>query len=226
MPVIMVYQDFESFSKSKHEGDFVIKPSHASGAAILVGKKFKTEINQGAKTKHFRFITIAADDYPMYEDLVLEVVRNWFDSDYSSGDTKFPEITYSRLTPKVLVEPLLNFGDLMVPDDFKFHVYRGAVRFIQVDSNRLSGHERSFFTPTWEKIDATVIFPRLKSQIEAPSCLEEMIAIAEKLSFGLELARIDFLMNGTDLFVSEISLFPDGGFGRFNSPELRERCET
>ncbi len=58
--------------------------------------------------------------------------------------------------------------------------------------------------------------------IPVPKKLDEMIGVAEKRAKGPELARIDFLMNGTDVFVNEISLFPDGGFGRFNVPALKK----
>lgn len=225
MPVIKVCDDFTSFLEFKPQGEFVIKPSHASGAAILVGENFSTDLNDKSKKKVFRFLTIASGEYPLHADLVSREVQRWLNSDYSCGDTKFPEKVYSRLHRKVLIEPLLHFEKLIVPNDYKLHVYRGKVRFIQVDTNRLGGHERSFFTPSWESLNVTVIFPKIRILIDPPSTLNKMVAIATKLAEGLEMARIDFLMDNSELYVSEISLFPDGGFGKFDLPELKPLLE-
>ncbi len=96
------------------------------------------------------------------ENCISEIAQRWFNADYSYNYTKFPELTYSKLYASVLIEPLLKHEGLPIPNDYKFHVYKGHVRFIRVDSERMPQHKRNFFDPYWKHVDASVWFHKVK----------------------------------------------------------------
>jgi hypothetical protein len=215
-----------SYAHELHECDlpseFVIKPSHASGAAIIVKQDESTDVKADLKSSSLGITIVNTSDFNEYKESVINKLQYWLDSDYSYNPTKFPENVYSRLTPCLIVEPLLKLEGFAVPHDYKFHYLKGKLRFIQVDYDRISDHKRQFFTSNWERIHDSVIFSPGVEKLQRPHKLQEMIEVSSELSSDLEMVRIDFMVSQTNLYVSEISLFPDGGFGKFNRGAFKE----
>lgn len=122
---------------------------------------------------------------------------------------------YNRFERQVLVEPLV--GELgSVPWDYKFFVFSGRVAYVQVDTDRFTGHKRCFYDREWRKQPFSLHYPFEPRDIPRPGHLEKMVIAAEELGRDLDFVRIDFYDLEDGPLFGEITFAPDAGHGRFN----------
>lgn len=101
------------------------------------------------------------------------------------------------------------------PSDYKFYVFDGVPRLIQVNAGRGSGQETAtFYTPDWVKLPARwVSIP--DGDNPRPATLPTMLDHAARLGAGLDFIRVDlYEVNGEPWF-GELSPYPGGGMMRF-----------
>ena len=144
----------------------------------------------------------------------LDEIKGWLKIDYHRESR---ERNYKDLIPKIIVEPLI--FDSKNIQDYKFFCNKGLPKFIQVDSNRNTGHTRSFYTMDWIKLDFTLAYPMTESAVPKPECLDEMIDVSKKISKFFSCVRVDFYTDGINCFVGEITHCPESSNGRFIPPE-------
>lgn len=128
------------------------------------------------------------------------------------------EWAYQVIEPQVLVEEVLHASDGGELCDFRFYVFDGVVRVINVGSAtyRKRG-ENVFLTPDWEPIALTQYYESLPDPLpERPEKLAEMIAAAERLGKGIDFIRADLYQTTRGVMLGEITLYPGGGL--VNSP--------
>src|SRR5258708_23084794 len=101
------------------------------------------------------------------------------------------EWAYKQIAPRVLIEELLQDDDGVLPDDYKFHVFRGKVRMIQVHYDRFAAHHINLYDENFRLLDVDYQGPHSTDRRTPPDCLPAMIAIAEKLAAEFPYARID-----------------------------------
>lgn len=160
-----------------------IKPTHASAEIIL-------------RTKG--------------EPVDRERIKGWFALNYY---LKSREPHYQRLTPKVIVEPLIFGSDTI--EDYKIFCYEGEPRIIQVDVERFTGHKRKFFDAEWNELDFSIIYPRASYAIPRPDTLAEMLSVARALSRDFSFVRIDLYTDNRSVLVGEITHCSDNAGGVF-----------
>jgi hypothetical protein len=190
VPTLALLRTADEVDEFPFPRDCCIKPTHASGELVL-----------------------RKDGEPMD----LERIRGWFSLNYY---LKSREPHYLRLTPKVIVEPLI-FGPDAI-DDYKIFCFEGCPRIIQVDVDRFTDHKRKFFDTSWNELDFSIIYPRASREIRRPDNLDEMLAVARVLSQEFPLVRIDQYTNNQRVLVGEITHCPDNAGGIF-SPRCAEK---
>ncbi len=137
--------------------------------------------------------------------------RRWLRRPYG---TLLHEWLYSRIEPRLLVEPFVGLNGV-VPSDFKLFVFGGKVAFVQVDTDREHAHKRVIFDRHWYRLPVAFEFPIERRPIARPASFERMVAAAERLAAPYDFARVDFYdVGGTPLF-GEITLYPGSGLDRF-----------
>lgn len=132
------------------------------------------------------------------------------------------ESWYDEVPPKVIIEEL--FVDKLhgIPRDYKFFVFGGVCRAIQVDCGRFSSHTRAFYDSEWCELPFGLKRPRA-SPVPRPSRLEEMVQLAEVLAGPLSFARVDlYLIDDSDIKFGEITLAPGAGWERFSPRKYDE----
>jgi len=176
---------------------------------ILKGKGFVIKANHGSGMNKI----FAIGSLPTMKD--LDDVCKWFDYDSSLiGREKH----YALINRKVFVEELLDFNIR----DYKFHVFKGKVEFVQIDLDRFIGHKRNIYDAHWNLQTFDINYPKSDILIEKPKNLQEMINLAEKISapyiFG-SFVRVDFYVNNNLIYLGEITFHPGGGVEPFDSYE-------
>lgn len=130
----------------------------------------------------------------------IDRIIGWFGL---SHYRKSRERNYKTLRPKVIVEPILfNQPDIT---DYRFFCYRGEVRLISLDIGKYSNYTRAFYDPDWNVQPFSLQYPRHETILRRPANLEEMKAIARRLSAGFNLVRVDIYSNGVECFVGELT---------------------
>jgi hypothetical protein len=140
-------------------------------------------------------------------------IRRWFSANqYDVGRGA----NYRGLRPKVIVEPIL-FGSTN-NQDFKIHCVLGVPKLIQVDSDRQSDHHRNFYTPAWDFLPFSLLYPLGKASA-APPNLRELLSLARALSADFSFIRVDLYTDGNAIFVGELTNCPGNGNEPFSSSE-------
>jgi hypothetical protein len=142
-----------------------------------------------------------------------EEANAWLDYDHY---LMHREWAYGNVKRQLLIEPFI--GEEQAPNDYKFWVFDGAVRFIQVDHGRFSRHTRQFYTPNWKRLDFKMNYPALPANDSAPPHLEEMLRAARVLSDGFRFVRVDLYDTAQGPLFGELTFAPEAGLCRFDPP--------
>ncbi|MBE0410273.1 MAG: hypothetical protein IBX69_11135, partial [Anaerolineales bacterium] len=145
---------------------FVIKATHGSGPGFISFIKNK---HQFGKVK--------------LKTTVIELLKNKY-------GTITNEWWYTKIRPRVIIEEMLNDETFGIPVDYKFYVFHGEAKFIQVDYFRFKDHSRTFYDKEWHPQEFTLKYP-LGILTAKPKLHAEMISIAECLGKDFDFIRVD-----------------------------------
>jgi TupA-like ATPgrasp len=126
---------------------------------------------------------------------------------------------YRGVEPLAFAEEFLLTREGAIPVDYKFFVFAGKVRMIQVDLDRFTAHSRCLFDPDWHLLAGVMGYPRGTGAARPPG-LEEMIECAERCSCGIDFVRADFYNVDGRIVFGELTNYPGGGFEAFTPPSF------
>lgn len=171
----------------------VVKSNHSSAQIIFLNRE--TDVDAAARE---------ANAWLTYDHHVIH--REW---------------AYGQVQREVLIEPFV--GGAKAPDDYKFWVFDGAVRFIQVDQGRFNAHTRQFYTPGWKRLDVAMNYPAAPANVSAPAHLGEMLEAATALADGFRFVRVDLYDTATRPLFGEMTFAPEAGLCRFEPRDFDRR---
>jgi hypothetical protein len=190
--VVETYQvvsDPDAIDFDRLPDQYVVKANHGSGTNLIVRRA-------------------SAPD----REAIRAACRKWLGQPFG---TYTHESWYQPVRRQILIERLLEDSGRAVPLDFKCFVFHGRVAFIQVDFDRFTRHTRTFYDRAWRRQPWGLLYPP-GPDLPRPSRLDDLIALAEQLSGGLDFIRIDlYCVNDCDLYFGEFSICPEAGWGRF-----------
>ncbi len=187
-----VYQQVSEIPWDDLPEKFVLKATHASGWNLIVPDKSRLDRHQA-----------------------METCRRWLNSSYSARSR---EPVYADIPPRIICVEYLGDPDTEL-FDYKLYCFNGKVRLIHVDTERFSGHQRTFYTPDWQRLPFAYTYPTRSEDVQQPAALKEMIALAERLAGTIPFVRVDFFYIHNQIVFGEMTFFPDAGFGAFTPPE-------
>lgn len=169
-------------------------------------EKFVIKGNHGSK-----MVKIVSKKTDGFEQL-RELTRSWMELDYYKIGR---ENVYKDLKKYLLVEEKLDDPFSDVPPDFKFHCFHGKVEFVQVDSDRFSGHKRNLYDRDFVPLHVEYGFPQ-GDNIPRPKAYRQALAIAERLAGDFNFIRVDLFLIGDQVYFGELTNFPDNGLAAFS----------
>jgi TupA-like ATPgrasp len=192
---------------------YAVKPTHGSGAIVLVSAQAAPDARLPEPGAAWRYSHVRPDAFEP-EDLV-RVGAEWLGRAFGGGPNK--EWAYSRVPRRILVEEFLRDADGGIPDDYKFFVFHGHCRYIQVVSGRFRRKAEDFYLPNWDRLDLRAgKRPSAGTQLPRPANLDEMIDVAQRLGAATDFVRVD-LYNLPDRPVfGELTNYPAGGYAPFS----------
>ena len=192
-PLLGVYDSVKDINWQELPEKFVIKATHGSGWNIICYDKRKF------------------DKADAEEKLIQWLAQNYYH--------KVREWQYKFIQPKVIIEPLLEGDAEHGLVEYQIYCFDGIAKFVQVDIDCNNEHTRLFLTPDWKKMPFTIVrFPIYEGDFPKPQNFDEALSIAEKLTQGMPFCRLDLHLIDDQIFVSEMTLQPAGGFMKFDPP--------
>jgi hypothetical protein len=188
VPTLAMLRRPEEVASFAFPAPCIIKPTHSSGRRLVRRR----------------------DDDPVDR----AEIRRWFRHNFHR---RTREANYRDLTPKVIVEELLQFGGRL-PDDFKIYCFAGRARLVHVMPNRLTHPIAGcIYSETWRRLPFTIKGPA-SPDVPRPVNLEAIIEAAERLAAPFSYMRVDLYTDGTRIYIGELTSVPAGAHLRFDPP--------
>ena len=162
-------------------------------------------------------VTFIREGQPIFAEKTRKEVKAHLDNPFATHTDEWP---YGKISPRIIVEPMLLEHHGALPVDYKFHVFSGKTQFIQVDVGRFHNHRRDFYDPTWKKQSFELKYPMLDRSLPRPEVLGEMIAVAELLGAHFHYVRIDLYNVMNKVIFGEATFFPGAGYLHFKPQKI------
>lgn len=141
------------------------------------------------------------------ESVDFEKILGWL-NDRLYDRTREPNYRY--LKSKYIVEELV--FDNVAPTDYKFFVFNGTPRLIQVDIDRFGDHRRDFYDVYWKKLALSLKYENSTVLMTKPKKFAAMLDIAGVFGQLFKFVRVDFYVSQEGRFqLGECTFFPDNG---------------
>lgn len=148
--------------------------------------------------------------------------QNWFH--------EAREPTYRNITPRIMVEALLPSTPAQPLSEYSFWCFAGRVELIEVAQVRLvagAGGGRAevrqlFFGRDWTRRDVARQYPAIEGPVPRPEKLDEMVAVAERLTAPFPFCRADLYEAEGGVRFGELTFSPSASYVRFR-PDAEER---
>jgi hypothetical protein len=173
---------------------------------INLPKKYVMKPNHGSG-----WIRIIHDSRTIDLAELIRDAENWLSRNYGLEWFEWP---YENITPYVIFEELLEIHG-RIPVDYKFFCFNGEPRFIQVDTDRFSGHKRNLYDCDFNLLPVKIGYENHIDQVNKPRTLDEMLSVARQLAHGLDFIRVDLYSLEDRVVFGELTNYPGRGEERF-----------
>ncbi len=199
IPTLGVWDRVEDIDWDSLPDQFVLKTTHGGGGGGVVICPDKSKFGRKAAEKKLSASMKANAGRTLREKPYLKVPKRIIAEKYMADSTR----------------PVV--GDLA---DYKFFCFDGRVKLFKVDYGRFVEHHANYYSPEGEllPLGEVGLLPDFKHIEVLPDNIDEMIAIAEKLSKGFRFLRVDLYDISGQIYFGELTFYPAGGVGAF-SPE-------
>ena len=184
-----IYDKFDDIDFEKLPNQFVMKCTHDSGGIVICKDKTKLDIKKAKKK-----------------------IEKSLKTNYYYRGREWP---YKNVKPRIIIEEYLSDGSGKSINDYKFFCFDGVAESVMVCTERETGHPKFyFFDKEWNLKKYNI---RGKEAPEGftlpkPDCIDEMFALAEKLSKGIPYVRVDLYCIDGLVYFGEMTFYPDSGF--------------
>lgn len=206
VPTLGVWDKVEEIEWDTMPEQFVLKTTHGGGGGGVVICTDKSRLDrQRAVAKLNK--SLEHDIYALF--------REW---PYKNVPRRI--IAEQFLVPVKLTEGSEHY-ELF---DYKFFCFNGKVKFFKVDYGRFVDHHANYYSPTGELLDfgEAELLPDPNQRIVLPNNLNDMIALAEKLSYQEPFLRVDFYNVDGKIYFGELTFYPASGMGKWTSDQVDE----
>ncbi len=197
IPLLGVYDNFESIDFSSLPNKFVIKPTHTSGDVIICKDKQNLDYNR-----------------------MQEIANGWLKKDYYKCNREWP---YKNINRKIIVEEFLGSGALI---DYRIWCFNGKAKYIYQyineapdDGSKPEPTHCNIYDTDWRLVPFHQAFKPTQKKYKKPDYIDTMIELAEKLSNKIPFLRVDYYYVDNRIYIGELTFFPGAGLSKFHPNE-------
>ncbi len=132
------------------------------------------------------------------------------------------EVNYRGLQRRILVETYYSEDGIAPADDYKVFCFAGEPKMIQVDRGRFGNHRRRFFSPRWQALPFSYIYPS-RGEFPRPEFLGALLDLSRRLAAPFGFVRVDFLVADGRIKVGELTSCPQSALGVFRPVGFDQR---
>ena len=136
---------------------------------------------------------------------LIATCQGWLRQNYHAVTREW---AYRNVTPRIVVEELIDDGNGITPHDYKLFVFNGRTEFILVIMGRFEERSHAVLTPDWQPVDVIWPYTGRPGTAAPPPHLAEMLRAAEQLGCDMDFVRIDFYDTPEKLFFGELTATP------------------
>lgn len=210
IPLVGVYEQPENVVLGDLPDECVIKPSHGSGAVMILSnreglEKKIAQFNSLDLWKRFEF-----SKENVTETGLQSVLNFWLKTSYYNDCGHYPEFAYKHVKPRILIEKLLKSG-VNIASDYRFFIFNGICEYVEVDQSWNNSPTRDMFDVDWRPVQVQLKFPKAVTPPPRPVEFPKMIALAEKLADGVDHVRVDFYLIDNQIYFGEMTNYHTSG---------------
>ncbi len=127
----------------------------------------------------------------------------------------FREWSYLGIPRRVLVEKMLIAENGQPPVDYKFYVFHGEVKIIQIDTDRFDDHYQLYLDKNWETLPFRKDCKPMDGPPPKPARLDKLLELAVAIGSQFDFVRVDLYDTPEGIFFGETTFYPGAGDGRF-----------
>ena len=190
VPTIGKWSNANDISIDTLPNQFVLKCTHDSGSIIVCKDKNEFNLEDAKKKLHKH----------------LKKNTFWFGREWP----------YKTANPQIIAEPYLQDRATNELRDYKFFCFGGTVKCFKVDFDRFTCHRANYYDgKRLLRIGECACPPDFGRVISLPKNLLKMEQLAEELAGSLPFVRVDFYNVDGHIYFSELTFYPNSGFGKF-----------
>jgi hypothetical protein len=210
IPLVGIFASAEDVWLGALPDECVIKPSHGSGAVVILSnrtgvKKNVPNVKSLDLWGRFEFMKVDIDDYAM-----REVLNSWLETSYYNDCGHYPEFAYKNIKPKILIEELLT-SDENIAADYRFFIFNGVCEYIEVDQSWNASPSRDMFDLNWNSVDVQLKYPKALVPPRKPDEFAKMVTLAETLADNVDHVRVDFYLIDDQIYFGEMTNYHTSG---------------
>ncbi|MEH5099661.1 ATP-grasp fold amidoligase family protein [Atlantibacter hermannii] len=193
-----VYKHGNDIDFSRLPNQFVLKCNHDCGSTLLCLDKHQFDIPAALRR------------------LNLAMKRNMY--------YRTREWQYKNIPPVILCEEYIDLfsgnNRETTPEMLRIHCFHGSPYFIEADFTDTQGQGFiNVYDREWNLQPLQMEYPNTVHDIPRPALLQQALSSAQSLSKQLDYCRVDLMLQGTDIYFSEITLSPRRGKLTLSPPE-------
>lgn len=196
IPTLGVWDRFEDIDFDALPNQFVLKCTHDSGGLVICRDKTQFD-KDAAKSK----------------------IKKCMKRNYYLHAREWP---YKNVRPRIIAEKYMEDAETQELRDYKFFCFNGIPKIMFVSSERQSRKEEvkiDFFDMDYNHLPIRKGHPNAPVLPKKPEAFETMKVLAEKLSSGVPLLRVDFYEVNGKCYFGELTFSSGGGMGPFDPEE-------
>ena len=197
IPTLGCWDKFDDIDFDKLPNQFVLKTTHGGGNTGVVICKDKSIFDKN-KAKIRLEKSLKSDIY--------RSLKEW---------------QYKNVTKRIIAEKFIESSKQQNLIDYKFFCFNGEPKYCQVIAGRESDTTIDWYDNEWihQDFHEPKDYPFSKDGHTKPSCFDEMLDLASKLSAGQPFLRVDFYEIDNQVKFGELTFFPTSGMGGFEPME-------
>ncbi len=192
IPLLGVWDQFDDIDFNSLPNQFAIKTNHGSSWNIIVKDKEQFDV-EDAKKKFTR----------------------WLNTNFALAYGQ--ELHYMNIRPRIIAE---EYHPCQY--EYQFWCFNGEAKFVVAIHEPHGINSKMTYDLDWNELDFVTSHPKMEKGVEKPKFLNEMIAITKKICREFSFVRVDFLHDGKNLFIGEITFTPASGVCKWDPPETNE----
>ena len=190
IPTLGVYDSFDEIDFEKLPKQFVLKCTHDSSSVIVCKNKLNFDFDSARK----KLSSSLKVNY-------YWVAREW---------------PYKNVKPRVIADMYLDDHTGNELRDYKFWCFDGKPLYMYCSVKNNNCYE-NFYDMEFNPIYIDHSFPRHNPEFQKPEAFEKMKELAEKLSLGIPVVRIDFFEVEDRVYFAEYTFYDWAGLRSFGS---------